>query len=89
MVSTYPKWLSNVVLVPKPGAKVSVDYRDLNKASLKDDVPVPFIHIFIYNTAQFEMYSFVDCFTGYHQIIVAEEDREETSFITPLGHFLL
>jgi len=52
MVSTYPEWLSNVVPVPKPGGKVRVcvDYRDLNKASLKDDFLVPFIHVLIDNT---------------------------------------
>lgn len=33
------------------------------------------------------MYSFVDCFAGYHHIMLAEKDREKTTFITPLGTF--
>lgn len=73
----------------KPGGKVRVcvDYQDIKKASLKDDFPVPFIHLLIDNTAQFEMYSFADCFAGYHQIMVAKEDREKTTFITPCDTF--
>ena len=39
----YPEWLANVVLVPKMDYKVRVcvDFRDLNKASPKDDFPFP------------------------------------------------
>ena len=39
----YPKWLANVVPVPKKDGQVRmcVDFRDLNKASLKDDFPLP------------------------------------------------
>lgn len=37
--------------------------------------------------AQFEMYFFVNCFAGYHQIMVAKEDREKTAFITPWSTF--
>ncbi|KAL0428136.1 UNVERIFIED_CONTAM: Pro-Pol polyprotein [Sesamum latifolium] len=34
----FPEWLSNVVLVPKPGGKwrMCIDFRDLNKACPKD-----------------------------------------------------
>ena len=36
----YPEWLANVASVPKKDGKVRVcvDFRDLNKASPKDDV---------------------------------------------------
>ena len=35
----YPEWLANVVPIPKKDGKVRVcvDFKDLNKASLKDD----------------------------------------------------
>ena len=41
----YPKWLANVVLVPKKGCKwrVCVDYTDLNEACPKDNFPLPHI----------------------------------------------
>ncbi|XP_058006727.1 uncharacterized protein LOC131182100 [Hevea brasiliensis] len=42
-VVKYPEWVANMVLVMKKDGKVRVcmDYRDLNKASLKEDFPLP------------------------------------------------
>ncbi|XP_071912254.1 uncharacterized protein [Coffea arabica] len=67
--------------------RVCIDYRDLNKAGPKDDFPLPNIHILLPNTAGYDIESFGDCFVGYHQILIAEEDREKTSFITPWRTF--
>ena len=64
---------------------MSVDYRDLNKASPKDDFPLPNIHILLDNCSKHEVASFVDCYAGYHQIIMDYEDTEQTYFITPWG----
>ena len=36
-------------------------------------------------TSGHEMLSFLDAFSGYHQIPMAPEDEEKTSFITPHG----
>ena len=71
-VARYPMCLSNVVPVPKKDGKirVCVDYRDLNGASPKDDFPLPNIHILLDNCAKHEVASFVDCYAGYHQIIM-------------------
>ncbi|XP_070036858.1 uncharacterized protein [Nicotiana tomentosiformis] len=83
-VTQYPTWLANIVPVPKKDGKtrVYVDYRDLNKARPKDDFPFPNIHILIDNCAKDEIGSFVDCYVGYHQILMNEEDAEKTAFIT-------
>ncbi|KAL6348421.1 hypothetical protein AAG906_005729 [Vitis piasezkii] len=45
----YPEWLANVVPVPKKNGKVRVcvDFRDLNKTSLKDDFLLPHIDLLI------------------------------------------
>ena len=67
--------------------QVCVNYRDLNKASSKDDFPLPNIHILVDNTARHEIYSFMDEFFGYNQILLDEEDKEKTTFITPWGTF--
>jgi hypothetical protein len=37
--------------------------------------------------AESEMLSFLDCFSGYHQIWMRKEDEEFTSFITPFGTY--
>ncbi|XP_070036516.1 uncharacterized protein [Nicotiana tomentosiformis] len=88
-VTRYPTWLANVVPVPKKDGKtrVCVDYRDLNKASPMDDFPLPNIHIWINNCAKHEIESFVNCYAGYHQILMDEEDAEKIVFITPWGTY--
>ncbi|XP_070039861.1 uncharacterized protein [Nicotiana tomentosiformis] len=84
-VTQYPTWLANVVPVPKKDGKtgVCVDYRDLNKANPKDDFPLLNIHILIDYCAKHEIGSFVDCYAGYHQILMDEEDAEKITFVTP------
>ncbi|XP_070008487.1 uncharacterized protein [Nicotiana sylvestris] len=70
----YTTWVANVVPVPKKDGKtrVCVDYRDLNKAN---------------NCAKHEIQSFVDCYAGYHQILMNEDDAEKTAFTTPWGTY--
>ncbi|XP_048228927.1 uncharacterized protein LOC125369796 [Ricinus communis] len=57
-------WLANVVLIPKKDEKVRVfvDYRDLNKASPKDNFPLLHIDILVDNTTSHAIYSFLDRF---------------------------
>ncbi|WKA00388.1 hypothetical protein VitviT2T_018743 [Vitis vinifera] len=88
-VVEYPEWLANVVPVPKKDGKVRVcvDFRDLNKASPKDDFPLPHIDMLVDNTASHSMLSFMDGFFGYSQILMAPEDMEKTSFITEWGNY--
>jgi len=64
-----------------------VDYRDLNKASPKDDFPLPHIDVLVDSTARCKVFSFMDGFSGYNQIKMAPEDREKTFFITSWGAF--
>ena len=48
----YLEWLANVIHVPKKDGKVRVcvDFHDLNKASPKNDFPLPHIDILIDST---------------------------------------
>ncbi|GAU51747.1 hypothetical protein TSUD_415400 [Trifolium subterraneum] len=89
ITSEYPQWLANIVPVPKKDGKVRmcVDYRDLNRASPKDDFPLPHIDVLVDSTAKSKVFSFMDGFSGYNQIKMAVEDREKTAFITPWGTF--
>ena len=66
----YPEWLVNVVVVPKKGSKwrVCVDYTDLNDACPKDSFPLPCIDQIVDASAGHGMLSFLDAFSGYHQI---------------------
>src|ERR1043165_5755118 len=89
VTSEYPQWLAYIVPVSKKDGKVimCVDYRDLNKASPKDDFPLPHIDMLVDSTAKFNIFSFMDGFSGYNQIRMAPEDMEKTSFVTQWGTF--
>ncbi|XP_050889074.1 uncharacterized protein LOC127094260 [Lathyrus oleraceus] len=56
VTSEYPQWLANILPVPKKDRKVRlcVDYKDLNKASPKDDFPLPHIDMLVDSTAKFK-----------------------------------
>ncbi|WJZ90965.1 hypothetical protein VitviT2T_010079 [Vitis vinifera] len=85
----YPEWLANVVPIPKKDGKVRVcvDFRDLNKASHKDDFPLPHIDMLVDSMAGHSMLSFMDGFSRYSQILMALEDMEKMSFITEWGTY--
>ena len=89
IVTEYPEWVANIVPVRKKNGKVRicVDFRDLNKASPKDDFPLPHIDVLIDNTAGHALLSFMDGFSGYNQILMAPEDREKTTFTSEWGTF--
>jgi hypothetical protein len=64
-----------------------VDYTDLNKHCPKDPFSLPRIDEVIDSTTGCELLSFLDCYSGYHQISLREEDQIKTSFITPFGAY--
>ena len=88
-VVNYPKWLANVILVPNKDVKVRmcVNFRDLNKASPKDDFPLPHIDILVDNTVRHDLLSFMDGFSRYNQIKMGPKDMEKTFFVTPWGTY--
>lgn len=63
--------------------RTCLNYRDLNKANLKDDFPLSYIDVLVDNTAGYAMLFFMDGFLGFNQIKMATMDREKSSFITP------
>jgi hypothetical protein len=83
-------WLSPIMVVPKKNVKlrVCVDYRKLNAATITDAFPLPFTDGALDTVAGHEMYSFLDGFSGYNQIQMAEEDQEKTAFVTEWGVFV-
>ena len=88
-IAQYPEWVANIVLIPKKDGKVrmSMDYRDLNRASPKHNFPLPHINVLVDNTTIFSLCSFMDRFSSYNQIKMALEDMEKATFITLWGTF--
>ena len=80
----YPDWLANVVLMKKANGKwrMCVDFMDLNNECSKDSFPLPRIDQLVDSTTGHKLLTFMDAFSGYNQIKMAEEDQEKTAFIT-------
>ena len=83
----YFDWLANIVLVKKTNGKwrMCVDFTDLNRACPKDSFPLPRIDQLVDSIAGHKLLTFMDAFSGYNQIKMAEEDQEKTAFITSQG----
>jgi hypothetical protein len=82
----YANWISNIVPFEKKGTKklrVCIDFRDLNKATPKDEYPMPIADFLINSASGHRVLSFLDGSVGYNQIFMAEEDISKTSFICP------
>ena len=91
----HPDWLANPVLVEKKSEdplavkkwRVCIDYTPLNKECPKDPFPLPRIDQVIDSTAGCELLSFLDAYSGFHQIPLNPDDQIKTSFITPFGAY--
>src|SRR5438128_5577540 len=64
-----------------------IDYTDLNKACPNDPFGLPHIDQAVHSTAGFELLCFLNAYSGYHQVSLAESDCIKTSFITPFGAY--
>jgi hypothetical protein len=60
---------------------------DLNKHFPKDPFGLPQIDQIVDSMAGSALLSFLDCYSGYHQIALKEKDQSKTSFITPFGAY--
>jgi hypothetical protein len=67
--------------------RICVDYTNLNRHCPKDPFALPRINQVIDSTAGYVLLSFLDCYSGYHQIALKEEDKIKTVFITPFGAY--
>ncbi|MCI28177.1 hypothetical protein A2U01_0049377, partial [Trifolium medium] len=62
-------------------------YTDLNRACPKDAYPLPSIDKLVDNSSGFKLLSFMDAYSGYNQIPIAEADKEKTAFMTESGNY--
>ena len=78
-----------MVVVPKKGDKwlVCIDYTNLNEACPKDSFPLLRIDQIVDATVEHGILSFLDAFSGYHQISMHPLYMEKTAFITPHGFY--
>ena len=67
--------------------RLCMDFRNLNRASDKDNYLVPPMEQLLQMVFGSEMFSLLDGFSGYNQVLVSEEDRLKTTFRTKWGTF--
>ena len=85
----HSEWLANVVMVPKKddSLRMCIDFKHINQACPKDHFPLPRVDQIVDSTAGCERLSFLDAYSGYHQIRLYGPDEIKTAFITPFGCF--
>ena len=64
-----------------------IDFRNLNWASKKDKYHVPPLEKILQKESKSKMFSLLDGFSGYNQVLVAPNDQLKTTFRTPWGTF--
>ena len=82
----YADWISSIVPVQKKDGRwrIAIDFRDLNRATPKDEpYPMPVAETLINAAAGHKMLSFMDGNAGYNQIYMAPEDINKTAFRVP------
>src|ERR1051325_12104805 len=82
-------WGAPVLLVKKKEAsmRLCVDYRQLNKVTIKNRYPLPRIDDLMDQLVGACVFSKIDLRSGYHQIRVKSEDIQKTAFRTRYGHY--
>ncbi|GJT10054.1 putative reverse transcriptase domain-containing protein [Tanacetum coccineum] len=73
---------------PKDGSFwMCIDYRELNKLTVKNRYPLPRIDDLFDQFQGSRVYSKIELRSGYHQLRVREEDIPKTAFRTRYGHY--
>jgi hypothetical protein len=83
------EWISPMVFQEKKQGeiRICVDLSNLNDVCLHDPFPMAFTDEVLENVGGWEVYSFTDGFSGYHQIKIAPEDRYKTTFSIEWGSY--
>ena len=78
---------SPVLFVPKPDGswRMCIDFRALNKLTIRNSWPLPRIDDLVEGLAKAKVFSSLDLAQGYHQIRISKEDVPKTAFKTPWG----
>jgi hypothetical protein len=82
----YADWVSNIILVEKKNTgkiRICVDFRNLNRATPKDEYPMPVANLLISTASGNKVISFLDGNAGYNQIFMVREDVSKITFRCP------
>jgi hypothetical protein len=82
-------WVAILVPVRKKSGEIRlcVDFRNVNRESKKDNYPVPPMEKLLQTMSGANIFSMLDDFLGYNQVLVSEEDHLKITFRTNWGTF--
>ncbi|GJY72182.1 putative reverse transcriptase domain-containing protein [Tanacetum coccineum] len=82
-------WGALILFVKKKDGSfwMCIDYRELNKLTVKNRYPLPRIDDLFDQLQGSSVYSKIDLISGYHQLRVHEEDIPKMAFRTRYGHY--
>nr|GEW03656.1 putative reverse transcriptase domain-containing protein [Tanacetum cinerariifolium] len=82
-------WGAPVQIVKKKNGsfRMCIDYRELNKLTVKNRYPLPRINDLFDQLQGSSIYSKIDLRSGFHQLRIREEDIPKTAFRTRYGHY--
>ncbi|GBC41210.2 enzymatic polyprotein, putative [Rhizophagus irregularis DAOM 181602=DAOM 197198] len=84
---SWSNWASPVTLAGKKTGnyRFCIDYRKLNNVTKSDEYPLPWIDELLEKFRKGSWFTSLNLAAGYHQVEMAEEDKEKTAFICSQG----
>ena len=82
-------WVAPVLFIKKKDGSMGlcIDYRELNKVTIKNRYPLPRIDDLFDQLSGAAMFSKIDLRLGYHQLKIKSSDVLKTAFYTRCGHY--
>jgi hypothetical protein len=82
-------WGAPIIFIQKKDGswRLCIDYRQLNKATIKNQYPLPRIDDLFDQMKGVTVFSKIDLRLGYHQLRIKEDDVPKTTFKTRFGHY--